>query len=252
MSPTNDSHTCRLVIADPDSLTRLVGEVAHDLNNLVTIIRGNCQLLFHESILPAAVKGMIQEIHKVGEQATLLTSHLTAAFQCEELPAHVQDIRGLLGNAAGMLRALLGDRHQLILNVDYRPCPVYLVPGQFERVLVNLAANARDAMPHGGTLTITIAQLDIDTPMPLSSASISGPHVLVTVTDTGTGLDENIRERLFQPLASSKAGGQGLGLAIVAKLLRQHDGHIDVGSQPGLGTSFRIFLPRFPSAEDQS
>lgn len=249
--------TCRDTVADvvsplaAPSQTRLAGlacEIAHDLNNLLAIIRGHCQLL--TSAAPRCDTGhkLVDEIDRAGEQAALITGHLVAASRSEEIPAEVQDLHAVLTDCAGMLQSLLGNRIELILRLDPHPCRLRLVPGQIERVLVNLTANARNAMPNGGTLTITTALLDFEPPMPVAGTMIAGPHVLLTVTDTGSGFDK--RARLFQP-PTTKPRTQGLGLSIVAQVVRQHGGHIELSPMSTTGASLQIFLPLAQAAARQ-
>lgn len=224
------------------NLARLSSEVAHDLNNFLTIIRGNCQLL-QTTPNEKFAQDLLVEISKAGEQAALLTHQLDALSNSQSLPSHVQDLNLLLADCQGMLRTLLGGRQELVVNPQPAPCPVRLVPGQLERVLVNLSVNARDAMSEGGTLTISTTRFELRPGMPQTSVLSPGSYVLLLIADTGAGIDERVKARLFQPYQTTKPGGKGLGLAIVHSLVQQHHGHIDVHSQPGQGTSFHIYLP---------
>jgi signal transduction histidine kinase len=230
---------------------RLAAEVAHDLNNLAAIIKQTCRLLVHDLSLSQFGRKLTGEIDKTGDQAALLANHLVLASRGEDLPAQVEDIHAVLEGAVGLLRGLLGG-NQLVLDLDPRPCPVLLVPGQLQRVLVNLAANAKNAMPDGGVFTVSTVLLDGDPPITLARATLVGPHIRITVSDTGTGMDEDARRRLFQRHAVPAASVHGIGLAIVANILRQHRGHIEIQSRPGAGTTAQIFLPRAPAPESST
>ena len=218
-------------------------EIAHDLNNFLTIIRGNSQLLLENIAPPELTQQLTQEISKASEQAALLINQLAAVANSEEQPAHQREIGQLLNETAGMLRNLLGPQNRLVLEVDPHPCPVEVVPGQLERVFINLATNARDAMPHGGQLTIRTEFKNFQPPLALSRTFVSGPHVVVTIADTGTGIEDRVRAHLFRPHHSHKPQGKGLGLSIVSNILKQHHGHLEVASAAGQGTTFSLYLP---------
>lgn len=224
-------------------LADLAGEVAHDLNNLLSIIRGHCQFLGRPGVSADMAGKLAKEIDQVGAQAALLTGHLVAAARSEALPAEARDVHEVVTDCAGLLQSLLGQGIELILRLDPHPCRLLLMPGQLERVLVNLAANARDAMPHGGTLTITTAVLDFDPPLPLARASIAGPHVLLTISDTGHGFNRVARTRLAQPRPVARPRAKGLGLGIVTQIVAQHGGHLELSSPSTPGASWQIFLP---------
>ncbi len=222
---------------------RLPGEMAHDLNNLLTIIRGNCQLLLGAKATLQFSQDLLREIHLASEQAVLLIEQFQALPDNPRYPAEVKDLRGLVTDSQGLLRGLLGSGVELVLWLYAAPCPVRVVPGQIERILVNLACNARDAMPRGGSFTLALTVLDLKQPLPGPTPLAAGPYALLTISDTGAGLNDHAKAHLFQPFQSTKPGGKGLGLAIIHSLVRQHGGHIDVQSEAGLGTTFHIYLP---------
>lgn len=230
-------------VSERDCVTRLPGEVAHDLNNLLTIIQGNCRLLLGAKEPLQFSQELLREIQLASDQAVGLIEQFQATPDNPMCPPEVRDLRLLVTDCQGLLRGLLGGVVELTLRLQGAPCPVRVIPGQIERILLNLAGNARDAMPRGGHLTLTLATLYLNQTRTGASPLGPGAYVLLSITDTGAGLDEHARAHLFQPYQSTKPGGKGLGLAIVHNIVQQHGGHIDVHNEAGLGTTFHIYLP---------
>ncbi len=229
---------------------RLAGGVAHDFNNLLTVITGYADLLKCSLEPQDPLQEFVDEIKQSADRATALTRQLLA-FSCRQQLQPVRlDLNTLIRDMEKMLRRLLGE--PITLQCQYDPAlpPVFMDPGQAEQVLLNLAANARDAMPEGGTFTITTAACEVP-------ASAGGPapecppgrHALLTITDTGRGMSEEVRAHVFEPFYTTKESGQGtgLGLATVYGIIRQSAGFIQVSSTPGQGTRFEI---RLPAAEE--
>jgi signal transduction histidine kinase len=220
----------------------LAGGVAHDFNNLLTAILGYCDLTLREQELPPRVRSHIGEIQRSGQRAAALTRQLLAFGRKQVLAPRLLDLNDVVASVDGLLRRIIGED----ISLETRTAPdVRLVradPNQVEQVLVNLVANARDAMPSGGDLTISTANRPGD---PADPALQQGPWVELTVRDTGVGIDPEIREKIFDPFFTTKAIGKGtgLGLASVYGIIRQSGGHVRVESAPGEGTAFRIYLP---------
>lgn len=222
-------------------VARLSSAVAHDLNNLLAVIRGNCLLLRDTQVLADTARKLVEEIHQAQEQAVLLTGQLDSLGHLDPSPAEVRDLNQLVRQSAGMLQSFLGAGNRLILHLTDAPTPLRMFPGQFERILLNLAANARDALAGHGTLTIATTLLPAHAARP--ERCPAGPVVQLSISDNGPGLDPRIKEHLFRSRQSTKPSGKGLGLAIVHNLVQRAGGHIDVHSERGQGTHFRIFLP---------
>ncbi|MBI3410247.1 MAG: response regulator [Planctomycetes bacterium] len=225
--------------AERAGVTRFSSEVAHDLNNILTVIRGNCELLERSLGQPDASREALHEINRAEEQAVLLTRQLQAFLTNESPAPQTLDLTKVLADSAGLVRSVLGPEHELILGTTSAEFPVKIVRGQIERVLLNLAANARDAMPCSGRLTLRLSLVE----NPEVPSARPGTYVLLAVSDSGVGVDESIRDHLFEPFRSTKTLNQGLGLAITHSIIEQAGGCIDCLSEAGTGTTFRIFLP---------
>ena len=189
----------------------------------------------------------MNEIRKAAERATSLTRQLLAFSRQQVLEPRVLDLNELLTNLNKLLKRLVGDDVTLAMNLARFPCAVKADAGQLEQVIMNLAVNARDAMPHGGTLTIESGITHFDQPYTADNedALPPGAYVHVTVADTGTGMDEATKARLFEPFFTTKEVGKGtgLGLSTVYGIVRQSGGAIDVKSELGQGALFRVMLP---------
>ena len=229
-----------------EAIGTLAGGVAHDFNNILMAITGFCDLL--EDSLKRGTDGWseVKEIRTAAARAASLTSQLLAFGRRQRLRYQVLDLNGLLSDMAGMLRRLLGDHVSLELAVQPGLAAIKADPGQVQQVIMNLAVNARDAMPAGGTLRIATKHV---TECPASGEDRAdlraGPWVLCTVSDTGAGMDEAVRSRIFEPFYTTKelGRGTGLGLSVVWGIVKQIDGVITVASTPGQGTTFEIYLP---------
>ena len=229
----------------------LAGGVAHDFNNILTAILGYCDLMLRESDLAPRVRTHIQEIQRSGQRAAGLTRQLLAFGRKQVLDPRLLDLNEVVAEIDGMLRRIIGED----IRLHAKPAPglwrVRADRSQLEQVLINLAANARDAMPAGGDLTIATGNHPSD---PAGEGLHPGPWVQLTVRDTGVGIDPGIRERIFEPFFTTKAVGKGtgLGLASVYGIIRQSGGHVRVESEVGEGTSFHVYLPAVLDAEPEA
>jgi PAS domain S-box-containing protein len=228
-----------------DALGRLAGGIAHDFNNLLTVITGRAELLLDRLPVGDPSRRAVELIRLAGERAAGLTRRLLAFSRKQVLQRRVLDLNEMVSGMGEMLRRLIGEDVELVTVLPPGVGRVRVDPGQLEQVLVNLAVNARDAMPRGGRLRIEAGRADLD---PETAAGLSvapGPHVFLRISDTGSGMDAETRARIFDPFFTTKESdkGTGLGLCIVYGIVRQHDGAITVDSSPGQGTSFAIHLP---------
>ncbi|HEX7086930.1 MAG TPA: ATP-binding protein [Vicinamibacterales bacterium] len=230
-----------------EALGRLAGGISHDFNNLLTVICSYADLLTEELSADDPRHAHAEEIVKAGNRATLLTQQLLQFSRHQAVQRQVVDLNTTLADLLSMLGRLLGED----VHVRFIPAsglwPIRAHRGQLEQVVVNLAVNARDAMPMGGTLAIETANVTLEDDYVRTHVDARpGPHVRLSVTDTGTGMDPATLQRIFEPFFTTKPQGQGsgLGLAMVYGIVRQHDGHIEVRSAPGRGTRFDIYLPR--------
>jgi signal transduction histidine kinase len=230
-----------------EAVGQLAGGVAHDFNNLMTVVLGQCELLRRREGADPFRRG-IDEISKAGERAAALTRDLLAFGRRQQLMPKVLDLNAVLSDLSGLLMQLAGETVEVRTNPGADLWPVFADPGQVEQIVVNLVLNARDAMPDGGTLSIGTRNVPVDDPFapPAPVLDRSRDHVLLCVTDTGTGMDEATRARVFEPFFTTKEVGKGtgLGLSSVYGSVLQSDGCIDVASAPGEGTTISIYLPR--------
>jgi two-component system, cell cycle sensor histidine kinase and response regulator CckA len=233
-----------------ESLGRLAGGIAHDFNNLMTAILGTSQMLIQD--LGEDVRAEeAKEIRDAALRAAALTKQLLAFSRRQVLQPEVLDLNVLVRDLEKMLRRLLGEQVQLHTELAEDLGAVRADPGQLEQVIVNLAINARDAMPQGGTLTIETANVHLVEPPPGDEPEVrAGEYVMIGVSDTGVGMDASTRGRVFEPFFTTKERGRGtgLGLATVYGIVKQSGGYIWVTSEPGQGAEFRTFLPRVSSA----
>jgi two-component system cell cycle sensor histidine kinase/response regulator CckA len=234
-----------------DAVGRLAGGVAGDFNNVLTVITGYAELLRAEVPAAGPLRRFVDEIIFAGERAAALTRHLLAFSRGSEAQPLVLDLGSLAGNMEPMLRRLLGQNIELILLASPGAGLVKADASQIEQAIVNLATNARDAMPEGGKLVIEIAGVDLeDGPGSKNLGLNPGPYVMMAISDTGVGMDPETRSRLFEPFFTTKSPGKGsgLGLATVYGAVKQSEGAVTVYSQPGCGTIFEIYLPRVHEA----
>jgi signal transduction histidine kinase/CheY-like chemotaxis protein len=230
-----------------DALGRLAGGIAHDFNNLLTVIGSYGELLCEEIDRSDARRGHADEIAKASKRATALTQQLLSFSRHQAVRRQAVDLNAIVGDLMRMLPRLLGERVDLRFNPAQDLWAVLADRGQMEQVLVNLAVNARDAMPDGGVLTVETANVQLDAAHVRDHVEAqTGPHVRLSVIDTGMGMDDQTRARIFEPFFTTKEAGKGsgLGLATVYGIVHQNDGHLVVESEPGRGTRFHAFLPR--------
>lgn len=230
-----------------EAVGRLAGGVAHDFNNLLTIIVGYCQLMLGSSAIDEGQRVKIEEIRKAGERAALLTRQLLAFSRKQVLTPQLLDLNTVVRNLHKMIERLIGEDIELD-TIRYPQLDLVKAdPGQVEQIIMNLAVNARDAMPYGGKLTIETANVEFDELYTHSHVpSLPGHYVMVAVSDTGTGMDRETQKHIFEPFFTTKEMGKGtgLGLATVYGIVKQSGGFIWVYSELGIGSTFKIYLPR--------
>jgi PAS domain S-box-containing protein len=228
-----------------EAVGRLAGGVAHDFNNLICVVSGYSELLLNRLPASSPLREAVGHIKQAGDQAAALTRHLLTFSRKQILSPHRLDLNAIVQHTSQMLRRVIGEDIELITRPGPDLWSVEADPGQLEQVLMNLAVNARDAMPQGGRLTIETRNVEVSGQRsPAFPEAGPGPHVLLTVRDTGCGMDAEVRARLFEPFFSTKGEkGTGLGLATVYGVVRQSRGFIDVQSEPGRGTTFHLCLP---------
>ena len=234
-----------------EAVGRLAGGVAHDFNNLLTIIRGHTDLLLDRQGMDDFVRRSVEQIQKAGDRAVVMTRQLLAFSRMQVLQSRVLDLNTVVHEIGKMLPRLIGE------HIEYEFLPgeelqsIKADPGQIEQVIMNLAVNARDAMPEGGKLTIrtsNVALSRVDTAQ--RAPMLPGLYVLLSVTDTGQGMDEKTVQHIFEPFFTTKEVGKGtgLGLATVYGVVKQSGGFIWVDSAPGKGTTFEVYLPQVSEA----
>ena len=234
-----------------EAVGQLAGGVAHDFNNLLGIILGYCDVLEERPDLAEAAHKMIVQIHDAGTSAKELTKHLLAFSRRQVLQPVFLDLNVIVNRMDTMLSRLIGDDVQLVCVLASESGTVKADPSQIEQVLMNLTVNARDAMPQGGKITIKTANVEIDETYARQHPYIApGPHVMLTVTDTGIGMDKETQSHIFEPFFSTKVAskGTGLGLSTVFGIVKQSAGAINVYSEPGHGTTFKVYFPRCKEA----
>jgi PAS domain S-box-containing protein len=234
-----------------EAIGRLAGGIAHDFNNLLTAIVGYCQLSLAELENGTPGHQRIKQVLKAAERAGSLTGQLLAFSRRQMLMPEVVDLNALLNDVNEMLRRLIGENTELVAIFSPGLGRVRADPGQIGQVIVNLAVNARDAMPKGGSLTIQTANMNLGEPEDGPKPELApGDYVVLSVTDTGSGMDRETMSQIFEPFFTTKAVGKGtgLGLSTVYGIVKQSGGEITVESEVGRGTTFRIYLPRVESA----
>ena len=230
-----------------DAVGRLASGVAHDFNNLLTILQGYSELLLAQAEPGSPQRTQLEEITRASEGAAALTRQLLAFSRQQLLDVKAIDLNAVVTEVGTILRRSIGEDIELAVALDEAGCRVNADPGQMEQVLLNLAVNARDAMPRGGKLAIETANVELDEAYVRDHVSmVPGPYVMLAVSDTGLGMDEQTQQHLFEPFFTTKERGKGtgLGLSTVYGVVKQSGGNIWFYSEPGQGTTFRIFLPR--------
>jgi len=229
-----------------EAVGRLSGGIAHDFNNLLGVIIGYSESIEHRLSTEDPLRKDAREIRKAGERAAALTHQLLAFSRQQVLQPKVLDLNAVVTDMSEMLRRLIGVNIELNTQLEPQLGYVKADKGQIEQIIVNLAVNARDAMPDGGRLLIETSNAYLDEPRARSLPFLrSGPHVLLTVTDTGIGMDQETLRHIFEPFFTTKGPGKGtgLGLATVYGVVKQSGGIVGVESEQGTGSKFKIYLP---------
>ena len=229
-----------------EAIGTLAGGVAHDFNNLLTVILGNTELAFHKLGSDDSVRHRLLEVDKAAKRAAVLTRQLLAFSRRQQMERRNINLSDTIGEIMKLLHRIIGADVEVSVKAGPNLSAIFADPAQLEQVVMNLAVNARDAMPHGGQLTIETNNVTLDESYQRQYSYVQpGNYVQMTVSDSGTGMDEKTRARIFEPFFTTKdvGKGTGLGLAMVYGIVKQHDGHINVYSELGHGTTFQIFLP---------
>jgi CheY-like chemotaxis protein len=230
-----------------ESIGRLAGGVAHDFNNLLTVINGYSGFLLNSLDVSDPLRRFAEAIGNAGERAASLTKQLLAFSRKQVIEPRLLNLNTTIRDAMPLLQRLIGEDIAFTARLDAFLEQVMADPDQIHQVLMNLVVNARDAMPDGGRLEVETANVEIgEDDAGNRHDALPGRYALMTVTDTGHGMDETVRQQVFEPFFTTKEFGKGtgLGLSTVYGIVRQSGGWIDVRSEVGVGTSFRVYLPR--------
>jgi CheY-like chemotaxis protein len=229
-----------------EAIGRLAGGIAHDFNNLLMVISGYCEFLVEGTANDPKLHGPATEISNAAQRATTLTRQLLAFSRKQMLAPKVLDLNAIVTENIKMLTRVIGEDIDLVMVPEEDIGAVKADPGQIEQVIMNLAVNARDAMPKGGKLTIQTANVTLDENYARFHAPLKpGEYVMLAITDTGVGMDSETQNHIFEPFFTTKGPkGTGLGLSTVYGIVKQSEGYVWVYSERGKGTTFKIYLPR--------
>jgi two-component system cell cycle sensor histidine kinase/response regulator CckA len=228
-----------------EAVGRLAAGVAHDFNNLLLLVSGHAEVLMAEVPAGSRLYKAAESVQKATDRATLLTQQLLAFSKRQVLKPRVVDLNNLIGGMSSLLQTLLHEDIELVVQRSAEMRLVRADPTQIERVILNLAANARDAMPKGGTLRLAVDGVTLDRAHGRRAGDLKpGRYVRLVVSDTGGGMDTETQNRIFEPFFTTKPRGTGLGLASVYGIVAQSGGHISVASEVGKGSTFTVLLPQ--------
>lgn len=227
-----------------EAMGHLAGGVAHDFNNIITSLAAYADFIARSPAAAGQISEDAAEIKKVCERAAGLSRQLLAFSRKQRLSPKVMDLNGIAGGVQKMLSRLIGANIDLVIERHTSPVPALVDPGQIEQVLMNLAVNARDAMPSGGKLNVKVFPCEY-TDYLLGSDILPGKYAVISVSDTGTGIPPEVKARIFEPFFTTKSpgSGTGLGLSTAYGIVRQSGGYISVDSEPGKGSVFSVYLP---------
>ncbi|MBI2059120.1 MAG: response regulator [Nitrospirae bacterium] len=242
------AHTQRLLLQAQkmEAIGRLAGGLAHDFNNLLTVILGETEIALADPSLPDSLREGLEDARLAADRAGSLTRRLLAFSREQALEPRVLNLNQVVSNIATMIRRLIGEDVLLAVDLDPGLGSIRADPGQMEQAILNLAVNARDAMPNGGQLRLETRNVRLDEAYAAQHPEVkAGDYAMVALTDSGVGMDAETQSHIFEPFFTTKdaSKGTGLGLAMVYGFVRQSGGHIYVYSEPGLGTTAKIYLP---------
>ncbi len=237
-----------------EAVGQLAGGVAHDFNNILTAIIGYGHIIKMKLPEHDPLRSYVDQILTSAERAANLTSGLLAFSRKQVIQPHPVNIDEIITRVGRLLTRLIGEDIELNMKLGCGETAILADPGQIELVLMNLATNARDAMPDGGALTITTGRVELDRDfIDTYGFGVAGSYALISATDTGVGMDQKTQDRIFEPFFTTKEVGKGtgLGMAVVYGIIKQHEGYITVYSEPGKGTTYKIYLPMTQATIEQ-